>query len=90
MARRDVKVIQPGLVYVIEWASGWDSSVPVPEASSSSSSLATPDYTETDEWSRRLPRRERKKEKVLKQPLPLSPEDDSSVDDPRIGPIYVA
>ncbi|KAI0314059.1 hypothetical protein OF83DRAFT_1165358 [Amylostereum chailletii] len=26
MARRDVKVIQPGLVYVIEWASGWDTS----------------------------------------------------------------
>jgi OTU domain-containing protein 3 len=25
-ARRDVKVIQPGLVYVIEWFAGWDPS----------------------------------------------------------------
>ena len=24
MARRDVKVIQPGLVYVIDWSAGWD------------------------------------------------------------------
>ena len=28
MTRRDVKVIQPGLVYVIEWNSGWGEASP--------------------------------------------------------------
>ena len=37
MARRDVKVVQPGLVYVIEWAAGWDAGPP------SSPSSALPD-----------------------------------------------
>ena len=36
MTRRDVKVIQPGLVYVIEWNSGWG------EASSSETKMTPP------------------------------------------------
>ena len=46
MTRRDVKVIQPGLVYVIEWNSGWGEASPsetktTPRRSSSVSSKAS-------------------------------------------------
>ncbi|KAI0295135.1 hypothetical protein B0F90DRAFT_1811544 [Multifurca ochricompacta] len=43
MKKCNVKVIQPGLVYLIEWAAGWDpaGATKDPPASPSSSSLAT-------------------------------------------------
>ncbi|TFK60648.1 cysteine proteinase, partial [Pluteus cervinus] len=52
LTRRNVKVIQPGLVYVIDWSAGWDNNNTTNDntpssssnySSSSSSSLTTPD-----------------------------------------------
>ncbi|KAA1466914.1 cysteine proteinase [Dentipellis sp. KUC8613] len=90
MARRDVKVIQPGLVYVIEWASGWDltpeSNEPVP-----SSSSITPE-DEPDDRSRRAARRERKRVEKEKPPPPPPPAADGDSDDESrtTGTVYVA
>ncbi|TFY74971.1 hypothetical protein EWM64_g9042 [Hericium alpestre] len=87
MARRDVKVIQPGLVYVIEWASGWDPAPPDVDASTpSSSSPPTPDET-LDDRLRRPTRRERKRAEKDKLPPPPSIDDS---DDESTGTVYVA
>ena len=40
--RRDVKVIQPGLVYVIEWFAGWDPSEIATTSGPSFESLSSP------------------------------------------------
>lgn len=42
MSRRNVKVVQPGLVYVIEWDAGGDSSPETPPGSPSPSSSTLP------------------------------------------------
>ena len=51
-ARRDVKVIQPGLVYVIEWFAGWDPS----EITTSLPSLETPSSPIANREKRRVKR----------------------------------
>lgn len=75
MSRRDVKVMQPGLVYVIEWAAGWDP----PE--SSETPLITAELP-NDERERRRARRE--KRKSMQDAAPASNEDISQ------RPVYVA
>jgi OTU domain-containing protein 3 len=54
--RRDVKVMQPGLVYVIEWAAGWD-----PSDFTSPSSLPSLDGSQLDEREKRRLRREKRR-----------------------------
>ena len=51
--RRDVKVIQPGLVYVIEWFAGWD---PSEIAATSGPSLEEPSSPVDSREKRRLKR----------------------------------
>ncbi|THH05991.1 hypothetical protein EW146_g9750 [Bondarzewia mesenterica] len=85
MARRDVKVIQPGLVYVIEWASGLDFTPATPEPSSSSTALDE----SLDDRPKRMTRREKKsaeKEKAFKHPLKVDETDDVN----KSGPVYLA
>lgn len=52
-ARRDVKVIQPGLVYVIEWFAGWD---PSEIAATSGPSLEVPSSPADSREKRRMKR----------------------------------
>lgn len=65
MKKCNVKVIQPGLVYLIEWAAGWDAVAAVKETpTSSSSSLATTLVERepiANDRSRRAARRESKR-----------------------------
>lgn len=56
MTRRDVKVVQPGLVYVIEWAAGGE-----PAAVEVQSYTSTVDDTTFDEREKRRMGRERKR-----------------------------
>lgn len=64
MKKCNVKVIQPGLVYLIEWAAGWDPVVAKDNPTSSSSSLATTLVERepiVNDRSRRAARRESKR-----------------------------
>lgn len=87
MARRDVKVVQPGLVYVIEWAAGWDAGPP------SSPSTALPDLPAVaGPSSRKAERRARKAAGLPPEPTAQELEEDDSDDeeDEKAGPVYVA
>lgn len=75
MSRRDVKVMQPGLVYLIEWAAGWDP----PESSEPPVTMAEPP---NDERERRRIRRE--KRRSAQETLP------PTNDDAPQRPVYVA
>ena len=98
LKRRDVKVIRPGLVYVIEWKSGADLSpttpdIPLSEQVPSPSSSPAPG----DDREVRRTRRERKKEMKeraakAKQMARISRNEDDSdeEDDASLGPVYVA
>ncbi|KAI0027132.1 hypothetical protein K488DRAFT_74786 [Vararia minispora EC-137] len=90
MARRDIKVVQPGLVYIIEWSSGWEPDALAAAASSSSSSLSTCTSASTleltDDRSRRAARRERRKAEKEKAGVGGDDEDDEEWR----GPVYVA
>ncbi|KZT68644.1 cysteine proteinase [Daedalea quercina L-15889] len=87
MMRRDVKVIQPGLVYVIEWATGGDVDEDEDNAASTSSAPAALEPTGTEREKRRAAR-ERKRAEKERERLPPLPEP-SEEDDPP-GPVYVA
>ncbi|CCM05945.1 uncharacterized protein FIBRA_08184 [Fibroporia radiculosa] len=94
MTRRDVKVIQPGLVYVIEWAAGGDpaSDPPAtgdghPSSSSSTAAPAADDSALNDREKRRLAR-ERKRAERERDQAPQSPQMSEQNDPP--GPVYVA
>ncbi|KZT00393.1 cysteine proteinase [Laetiporus sulphureus 93-53] len=91
MTRRDVKVIQPGLVYVIEWAAGSDSNVLYTEANNSTSTSVTEASTSTINTpsgrEKRRVARDRKRAECEKAP-PLPPP--TSEDGQPPGPIYVA
>ncbi|KAL6308780.1 hypothetical protein BKA93DRAFT_761750 [Sparassis latifolia] len=83
MTRRDVKVIQPGLVYVIEWAtSGGDLVADRPSTPSPSSSTSTPDDPALNDREKRRLMRERRRSEMEK----LSQADSQAP----VGPIYVA
>ncbi|OSX56646.1 hypothetical protein POSPLADRAFT_1076531 [Postia placenta MAD-698-R-SB12] len=87
MTRRNVKVIQPGLVYVIEWAAGGDLAADVPTTPSAPSTSVAPDESNLNEREKRRAARDRKRaEKEKAPPVPPQP---SEEDDPP-GPVYVA
>ncbi|EMD35208.1 hypothetical protein CERSUDRAFT_116678 [Gelatoporia subvermispora B] len=94
MTHRNVKVIQPGLVYVIEWSAGGDpAEEPTPTKGPSEPPAALVDHSALDAREKRRLRRERKrsekeaKEARVSQPSP-EPSDESSPVTP--GTIYVA
>jgi OTU domain-containing protein 3 len=83
MKKCNVKVIQPGLVYLIEWAAGWD---PVTAAkdnpTSSSSSLATTLVEREpipNDRSRRAARRESKRAERDKARADMATTDDEDI-----------
>ena len=79
-SRRDVKVIQPGLVYVIEWFAGWD---PSEIAATSGPSFEEPPPPADSREKRRL-----KRDKVRADQEKIEhPHADTSVPQ---RPIYVA
>ena len=88
MARRDVKVVQPGLVYVIEWAAGWDAGPP------SSPSTALPDLPAVaGPSSRKAERKARKAAGLPPEPTAQEMEEEEDTDDEedeKAGPVYVA
>lgn len=87
MTRRDVKVVQPGLIYVIQGAAGMD--LENSTGSTASPVLPAKDLTASDDRSRRAARRERKRleqEKRLEDRMLVAPKDE----DKPLGPIYVA
>jgi hypothetical protein len=98
MKKCNVKVIQPGLVYLIEWAAGWDAvaaAVAKETPTSSSSSLATTlvdrDPVMNDR-SRRAARREsrraeKEKSRVDKAAIYKDDDDDQDAETPTV---YVA
>lgn len=91
MMRRDVKVIQPGLVYVIEWAAGADTDADTGADNAASTSSAPVQSAEAVESSgsqretRRVVRERKRAEKECERlPPPPQPSDDPP------GPVYVA
>ncbi|EJD05027.1 cysteine proteinase [Fomitiporia mediterranea MF3/22] len=93
LKRRDVKVIQPGLVYVIEWTSGADLS-PTIATSPLSEQPPSPPAALSERDARRA-RREKKRERmarakhaarIVQDDVDSDEENDSS----SLGPVYVA
>ena len=80
LARRNIKVIQPGLVYVIEWNAGGDLDDPQNDSSHM-------DDNPVDARERRKQRRERIKEKKHATPTHIDNEGDAPLTHPTI---YVA
>lgn len=80
-SRRDVKVIQPGLVYVIEWFAGWD---PSEIAATSGPSLEVPSSPIDSRERRRMKRDKVRADQAEKIEHPYM---DTSVPQ---RPIYVA
>ena len=95
LKRRDVKVIQPGLVYVIEWRSGADLSPTTADVSEDEDEDAPAPATLNERDARRT-RRERKKDMKERaaraKQARLSRDDDDSDDEENssLGPVYVA
>jgi OTU domain-containing protein 3 len=87
MAHRDVKVIQPGLVYVIEWASGWDSERDDEPTSAAASAASSSSAVPMDGKSKRAMRRERKRSGMSVTEDQLEEPDG---EDEHVGPVYVA
>lgn len=98
MKKYNVKVIQPGLVYLIEWAAGWDAvavTVTKETPTSSTSSLPTTLIERepiTNDRSRRAARREsrraeREKARADKAAMYDDDDDDQDADTPTV---YVA
>jgi hypothetical protein len=98
MKKCNVKVIQPGLVYLIEWAAGWDAvtaAVVKETPASSSSSLATT-LVEREPFpndrSRRAARREsrRAEREKARSDKPAIYRDDDDDQDEETSTVYVA
>lgn len=76
MIRRNVKVIQPGLVYVIEWEAGWDfASERSPSPEPSNASHTPPSSAMEAKLKRKERKRLEKAEKTLQ--LPTLPVDEN-------------
>jgi hypothetical protein len=98
MKKCNVKVIQPGLVYLIEWAAGWDAvaaAVVKETPTSSTSSLATTLVERepiVNDRSRRAARRESRrveKEKARTDKTAIYKDDDDD-QDTETPTVYVA
>lgn len=97
MTKRNVKIIQPGLVYVIEWDAGDESRIAVDDvepssvADASSTDLSPRSVALQDSnVGEKLTRRERKRAERDKSVQPdsvITTEDGESVP---LGPVYVA
>jgi len=96
MKKCNVKVIQPALIYLTEWAAGWDPvavSVTTETPASSSSSLATTLVEResiTNDRSRRAARRESRRaerEKARADKAAMYDDDDQDAETPTV---YVA
>lgn len=96
MKKCNVKVIQPGLVYLIEWAAGWDAAAAVAineTPASSSSSLATTLVEResiVNDRSRRAARRESRREKARVDKSAIYKDDEDDDQDARTSTVYVA
>ena len=96
MKKCNVKVIQPGLVYLIEWAAGWDAVAAAKDNSTSSSSSLATTLVEREpvanDRSRRAARREsRRAERDKARPdKPTTDEEDSLHKDDVTPTVYVA
>ena len=96
MKKCNVKVIQPGLVYLIEWAAGWDAVAAAKETPmSSSSSLATTLVERepiANDRSRRAARREsRRAERDKARADKATTDDEDGVHQDNVTPtVYVA
>ncbi|THH07595.1 hypothetical protein EW145_g3266 [Phellinidium pouzarii] len=84
LKRRDVKVIQPGLVYIIEWTSGADLSPTESEAPVDEQVPATPEASVNDRDARRV-RRDKRKDVKAKRTADNDGEGNSS-----LGAVFVA
>ncbi|TCD64864.1 hypothetical protein EIP91_003568 [Steccherinum ochraceum] len=88
MTRRNVKVIQPGLVYVIEWNAGGDPSQDSPASSPlQTSAPLLPAHGDASSSGRDKRRATRDSKRSHDEPLPELPDDASESSD---YPIYVA
>ena len=90
MTKRDVKVVQPGLVYVIEWDAGTEDGHA--EAEDAKPASSAPEHAALQdihavENQRKLTRRERK---LAEREKSAQPPATPSSEDPTTGPIYVA
>lgn len=85
MTRRNVKVIQPGLVYVIEWNAGGDPSQDSPTSSPSQPTATLPPDASSSGRDKRRTTRDSKR--TNDEPIPELPADASEASD---YPIYVA
>ena len=96
MKKCNVKVIQPGLVYLIEWAAGWDPVAAAKDSpTSSSSSLATTLVERepiANDRSRRAARREsrRVERDKARADKPTTDEEDDVHNDNVTPIVYVA
>lgn len=84
LTRRNVKVIQPGLVYVIEWAAGGD------VGASTHSNASTDDDSSLDERERRQQRRDQKRADRRQVDDMDDDSDNDDPVDPSSGAVYVA
>jgi hypothetical protein len=96
MKKCNVKVIQPGLVYLIEWAAGWDAAAAVAineTPASSSSSLATTIVEResiVNDRSRRAARRESRREKARVEKSAIYKDAGDDDQDAVTSTVYVA
>ena len=98
MTKRNVKIIQPGLVYVIEWNTGWegDSNTAGGAATQQATNGMTEDLSspislqdsDADQSQKKMTRRERKRTDREKSVLPEVAVHDG--DGEPLGPVYVA
>ncbi|KZT25008.1 cysteine proteinase [Neolentinus lepideus HHB14362 ss-1] len=89
MTRRDVKVVQPGLVYVIEWAAGGDPAPTPFEQGPSSEPETSLDESTLDARERRRLAREKRREAKDRKQKEKEKEKAEEDEDPRAA-VYVA
>jgi hypothetical protein len=96
MKKCNVKVIQPGLVYLIEWAAGWDAVAAAKDTPTSSSSSLATNLVEREpivnDRSRRAARREsrRAERNKARADKPTTDEEDGVHNDNVTPTVYVA
>lgn len=91
LTRRNVKVIQPGLVYVIEWSSGGDLSPPA-STPSTLPGVGDDDSDDDPELNERERRRAKREKKKGREKAPVSAPHDEGEDEEGgvLGTVYVA
>jgi len=94
MKKCNVKVIQPGLVYLIEWAAGWDAVTAAKDTPTSSSSSLVTTLVEREpilnDRSRRAARRESRRAERDKARADKATTDEEDGNDMVTPTVYVA